>query len=193
MDEAKPFKIPKREVWEAFKRVKANQGAAIDVAELDLSGQSPVWTIPGGRAKNRQSHRVPLSALAVRIIDDARRLAAGSQFLFPDPTGEAPISAQVPTKAIARARAAIGIQDFRLHDLRRTAATGLAELGALPNTISLVLNHVSVHKGTITGRVYVQYSFDKEKREALEVWGRRLEDILGIRPAPNEPAETVEA
>lgn len=129
----------------------------------------------------------------MRIVDDARQLAAGGQFLFPDPTGEAPISAQVPTKAIARARAALGIQDFRLHDLRRTAATGLAELGTLPNTISLVLNHVSVHKGTITGRVYIQYSFDKEKRQALEAWGRRLEDILGICLAAKMPAETSEA
>ena len=45
MDEAKPFKIPKREVWEAFKRVKANQGAAgvdgqsIAEFEANLSGQ----------------------------------------------------------------------------------------------------------------------------------------------------------
>jgi ribosome-binding factor A len=47
----------------------------------------------------------------------------------------------------------------------------MAEMGIAPHAISMVLNHVSVSRGTITSRVYVQYSYDKEKREALEAWG----------------------
>ena len=50
---------------------------------------------------------------------------------------------------------------------RRTAATRMAELGISPHTVSLVLNHVSVRRGTITGKVYDRYSYDREKRAAL--------------------------
>ena len=54
----------------------------------------------------------------------------------------------------------------------------MAEMGVAPHTISLVLNHVSARSGTITAKVYVQYSYDREKREALCAWGARLERII---------------
>ncbi len=57
----------------------------------------------------------------------------------------------------------------------------MAECGVNPYTISLVLNHVSARRGTITGKVYNQYSYDREKREALERWGERLESIESAR------------
>ena len=72
----------------------------------------------------------------------------------------------------------LGLGDFRTHDLRRTAATRMAEMGISPHTISLILNHISASKSTITGKVYVQYSFDREKREALNAWGERLRRIV---------------
>jgi integrase len=67
-----------------------------------------------------------------------------------------------------RARPELGLAHFRVHDLRRTVATGMASLGVNPHTISLVLDHISATKGTIIGAVYVKYSFDREKRDALE-------------------------
>jgi integrase len=79
----------------------------------------------------------------------------------------------------------IGLEDFRVHDLRRTAATRMAEMGIAPHTISLVLNHVSARAGTVTGKVYVQYSYDREKREALDRWGDRLQAILIDVPRTN--------
>jgi len=54
----------------------------------------------------------------------------------------------------------------------------MAELGVNPHTVSLVLNHVSVRRGTVTGKVYDRYSYDREKREALDAWGARLERII---------------
>jgi integrase len=168
--------------------------AGIAQSELDLSEAAPVWTVPRHRAKNGQPNRVPLSPLAVRLIKEAQELAGGGAWLFPSPKdawpassaqrvaavrgASAPIDPHAPTKALSRARAAIGLEDFRVHDLRRTAATRMAELGISPHTISLVLNHVSARKGTITGAVYVQYSYDREKREALDAWGARLERII---------------
>ncbi len=88
------------------------------------------------------------------------------------------MDAHAPTKALERARTSISLEDFRIHDLRRTAATRMAELGVSPHTISLVLNHVSARRGTITGKVYNQYSYDREKREALCIWSTRLEQVI---------------
>jgi integrase len=152
--------------------------AGIAENELATDGALPMWVIPRGRTKNSEPNRVPLSPIALRIITEARELAAGSPWLFPGPTGEA-MQTHSATRALERSRKAIGIEHFRVHDLRRTAATGMAEQGISPHTIGLVLNHITVRRGSVTSGVYIHYAYDKEKREALEVWGRRLEELLG--------------
>jgi len=119
-----------------------------------------------------------LSPLALGLFNEARILAAGSPWLFPSPTEKGPVHWAACTKAISRSQSAIGLDDFHAHDLRRTAGTRMAELGISPHTVSLVLNHASATKGTVTAKVYIQYSYDKEKREALNAWGRALEAIV---------------
>lgn len=170
--------------------------AGIAESELATDGGLPIWVIPRGRTKNSEPNRVPLSPIALRTITEARELAAGSPWLFPGPAGEA-MQTHSATRALERSRNAIGIAHFRVHDLRRTAATGMAEKGISPHTIGLVLNHITVRRGTVTSGVYIHYAYDKEKREALEVWGRRLEEIVGIRAGvsqasvPSSPDATV--
>lgn len=138
--------------------------AGIAVAELDLNDVAPVWTVPKERAKNDQASRVPLNPLAVRIVREALALAGeGSTHLFPNADGTEGLSSQGTAKAFERARKALGVAHFRIHDLRRTTATGLAELGFRQETISLILNHISARKGTVTGAVYIQYGYDREK------------------------------
>lgn len=157
----------------------------INMAELDLNDTAPVWTIPGERSKNREPHRVPLGPLALSLIAEARALAGeDGEWLFPcaagkDRTaGSGPMDSHAPTKALARARDKLAIDHFRVHDLRRTAATRMAEIGVNPFTIGIVLNHASVRKGTITGRVYNHYTYDREKCDALMAWDARLERIV---------------
>jgi integrase len=70
--------------------------------------------------------------------------------------------------------------EFRGHDLRRTAATRMAEAGVPRQHISAVLNHVEA--GPTATRVYDRYSYDAEKRSALETWGRELSRILANKP-----------
>ena len=67
-----------------------------------------------------------------------------------------------------------GLTDWRLHDVRRTVGTGLAELEVPRLTISRVLNH---QEGGVTS-IYDRHSYFKEKLVALELWGRRLDQIL---------------
>ncbi len=152
--------------------------AGIAISELSLNTTSPVWVVPGIRTKNGDPNRVPLSDLALELIAAARTLAGDSAWLFPNPSGDGPIDAHAPTRALSRARGAIGIENFRVHDLRRTAATSMAAIGIHPHTISLVLNHVSARQGTVTSKAYVHYSYDREKRAALNAWGQRLTEIL---------------
>lgn len=72
--------------------------------------------------------------------------------------------------------------DFRGHDLRRTAATYMAESGVPREHISFVLNHVD--GGSRATKVYDRYSRDNEKRVALETWARRLKTIVEQKTAP---------
>ncbi len=109
-----------------------------------------------------------------------------SPYVFPSPSGTGPITAHAATRALGRARGSLGLEHFRVHDLRRTVATGMASLGINPHTISLVLDHISVTKGTVTGAVYVKYSFDREKREALSAWTERLDLILSNNGLPRK-------
>lgn len=150
------------------------------LSELQLSDIAPIWVIPGERTKNGHPNRVPLSVLAVKLIKaamaDALFVHGETPWLFPSPESiEGHLNAGAATKALERSRDALGIETFNIHDLRRTAATGMAELGVPSHTVSLVLNHESARRGTVTGRVYDQYNYDREKREALDAWGERLE------------------
>ena len=68
---------------------------------------------------------------------------------------------------------ACGVKGWTLHDLRRTAATGMADLGVLPHVIEAVLNHVSGHKAGVAG-IYNRSTYASEKRAALDLWASRL-------------------
>lgn len=133
------------------------------------------WTIPGSKSKNGLTHRVPLPPLALKIIEDMRNLVIGEgkkkrplpAYVFPSPKGDAPLAN--PQKALERIQTATGIQ-FRGHDLRRTAASMMTGMGIPCLTVSKILNHV---EPGVTA-VYDRHGYDKEKREALEAWSKRL-------------------
>ena len=67
---------------------------------------------------------------------------------------------------------------WRLHDLRRTMATRMGDLGVQPHVIEAVLNHISGHKAGVAG-VYNRSSYAEEKRAALELWGRHVDALYG--------------
>ncbi len=130
------------------------------------------WTIPAEVAKNRRSHRVPLSAPALALVEELRASANGSPYLFPSPKrADKPISS-VQT-AVERLVEAAGLK-FVAHDLRRTAASYMTSMGVTRLVVSKILNHVE--QGVTA--IYDRHSYDGEKREALDRWGDRLESIL---------------
>ena len=81
-------------------------------------------------------------------------------------------------KAVKRIRDRCQV-DFRPHDLRRTAASLMTGMGISRLTVSKILNHV---ESDVTA-IYDRHSYDAEKRQALDAWARRLEEIIAGKPA----------
>jgi integrase len=132
----------------------------ITTSELDLDRR--VWNIPGSRTKNGHPHSVPLSPMATQIIKEGFKVSRPSHV----------------SQAIQRAQARFGIAQWTAHDLRRTALTGMAKLGVAPIVLGHIANHRTTTKAGITLGVYVHHAYEKEKREALELWADRLEGII---------------
>lgn len=152
-------------------------GEVRSMAWADVDLDSGWWTIPPDQAKNGLSHRVPLSAAAVDLLEGIKPPRGGSAWVFPSSnprTVGRPITENL-LQASARSIVKASGVDFVMHDLRRTAASYMASAGVPRLVISKVLNHV---EPGVT-RVYDRHSYDAEKRQALEAWAARLNGILG--------------
>ena len=159
---------------------RVSEVSQAEKAEFDLKDN--VWTIPAVRAKNGRSHRVPLSPLARTLLDRAWLLSLDSDFVFPSPVktkrgeaGEAPITSTSLNYALRKATRSISLTDVRPHDFREAAASGMMFLGVPETHVGAVLNHV---RASVTARHYARHSFEREKREALEMWARHLETLI---------------
>jgi integrase len=125
--------------------------------------------LPKARTKNKRPHIVPLSDVAKEILDRFPRKDRETVFGETGMTGYGALS-QSKKKLDER----IGkIEPWTLHDVRRTAVTGMAELGVQPHVIEAVVNHVSGHKGGVAG-IYNRASYEPEKRAALNLWAEHL-------------------
>jgi integrase len=132
------------------------------------------WTIPAARAKNGRAHRVPLSPPAIRVLRSLHD-ARSSRWVFPSARGSASGHRDRVYKAVHRLRRASGVVDFTPHDLRRTVASHMTSMGIARLTVSKLLNHAE--RGVTA--VYDRYGYDREKMDAVVVWARRLEEMVG--------------
>ena len=149
---------------------RLNEVSRMTRAELN----DDMWSIPGTRTKNKRSHLVPLPPLARDILAGLPRIAGGLVFTT---TGTTPISGW--SKIKARLDGLMGdVPAWRLHDLRRTAATTMAEIGVPPHIVEAVLNHISGAKASVAG-VYNRAAYAAEKKAALERWAAHIEGIVG--------------
>ncbi len=114
------------------------EAAAITRQELDLD--NTLWRIAPERTKNSRPHDVPLSSTALSILDQLPR-RVDRDLIFGGRKG--PFSGW--SKSKERLDQRCGLVAWRLHDLRRTFVTGMAELGVQPHVIEAVVNHVSGH------------------------------------------------
>jgi integrase len=126
------------------------------------------------RTKNHRAHTVPLAPQALAIIN---RQPRQGEFIF----GKAGFSGWSDAKAALDAR--LRLPGWHLHDLRRSAATGMAELGVLPHIIEAILNHVSGHRAGVAG-IYNRARYEGEMRDALAKWARHVESLDVPRHRP---------
>lgn len=146
-------------------------------AEFDLDAN--VWIIPSARTKNGLDHTVPLSHSALRIVQDT--LSPGG-YLFPWKGATGFLRSDTVAHHLLHATAALKLNHFSTHDLRRTAATRLGELGFSQELRQRILNHKN---SSILAAHYDRYDHLKEKREALEAWARKLDEIIHGKSAGN--------
>ncbi|MCH7502407.1 MAG: tyrosine-type recombinase/integrase [Proteobacteria bacterium] len=150
---------------------------SVEWSHLDLS--SGWWTIPESRAKNKLPHRVPLSTPACKLFKTIEKASDDDEYLFPSYGQCGHICTDAVNRAVRINRTAFGIPSFVPHDLRRTAASHMASMGTPRLTVGKILNHVET---SITA-VYDRYSYDQEKRKALNAWSRKLESIISGKRA----------
>jgi integrase len=147
---------------------------ALRWSEIDT--EAKLITLPTARTKNGQEHQVPLSGEAIAILEGCFR---HRDLVFSGAKGFAGWS-----KGKAALDSASGVKDWTVHDLRRTCATRMADLGIQPHIIEAILNHVSGHKSGVAG-VYNRSTYASEKRAALDAWASHLKVLLAQASGAN--------
>jgi integrase len=158
-----------------------------NMAKSEISFASRKWNIPIERTKNGRAHELPLSDLAIETLEVAISEGRESRSLiFGDGAGGFSGWSKAKLAIDRRIKATTGApaMPWRLHDLRRTTATRMADLGVLPHVIEAVLNHVSGHKAGVAG-IYNRALYPNEKRQALDLWAAHIEALLDGGVASN--------
>jgi integrase len=165
-------------------------GEVVGMTARELDREARTWLLPADRTKAGREHLVPLSDLAIRLIEEARGYAAlrlgrepqGDDPIFPSPKNPTkPIARLSLSRAMARLNGVAGIENATPHDLRRTGATTMASerIGALSEVVARVLNHAPPGLG-VTG-IYNRHAYVAEKRRALDMWAGVLVVVVGER------------
>ena len=168
------------------------------------------WKLPSERSKNGIGHLVPVATLAQSILDDCPRLNSSDLVFAGWRRGEKKETCEIAGWSKLKARLDDVVMDIRcedaeragndpdevkplphwtVHDLRRSAATGMQSLGFTDEVVDRVLNHV------LPGvrRTYNRFSRDPEKRLALEAWARHVEAVVSGKPAPENVVTLADA
>ena len=119
------------------------------------------WTIPGARTKNHRPHAVPLPPVALDILAAVPRIEGDLVFTT---TGTSPISGWSKIKRALDAVMGLKVSPWRLHDLRRTAASGMSRLGVRSEVVDRALNHIT---GSFRG---VAGTYQRDPLSAREDW-----------------------
>jgi len=143
-------------------------------------GDDRIWRLPGSRTKNGKAHSVPLAPAARELIQSQPRFADSEFVLTAD--GARPIIGFGRAKRRLSAKAGIKADSWRLHDLRRTCASGLQRLGVRAEVIERCLNHVSGLYRGVSG-TYQRDPLIEETRAALERWADHVERLVTGKPA----------
>src|SRR5262249_54313659 len=145
------------------------------------------WTLPAARSKNKRPRVTPLVGIARRIIE-ARLSSVEGGPLFTAETGTPLTAAHLGHYLLVRHNR-LPIAKFTTHDLRRTVATMLTEMGIALDLVAAVVGHEAVGRETRTlVRHYVRTDLVERKRTVLEAWSHRLGEMIEGTMAPGNVA-----
>ena len=160
---------------------RLNEVSGMCRSELSDGG---TWTIPSARTKNYRPHILALPSLAREII---MGVLGDNEYVFAGAISGRAVSAFSEAKS-ALDKNMPGVAPWRLHDLRRTAATGMAELGIAPHIVEAVLNHVSGARAGVAG-IYNRALYAEEKKTALVRWATHIAGLVADKPSNVTPMQ----
>jgi integrase len=139
--------------------------------EIDFA--EALWSIPARRNKSARAHVVPLSPVVVKILRSLPKLHNEQVFPLCDQKRTLHDFSRWKRQLDEACRFA----DWRIHDLRRTAATGMARMSVEPHVIERVLNHTTGTLGGVAG-VYNRFGYLPEMRAALGLWDQHVTKLV---------------
>lgn len=154
---------------------RRNEVANMQWSQIDF--EACTWTLPSELTKNKRQHVVPLSPGAAKLLTTLPRFT--TDFVFPA-RGENPAFAHF-SRGKLKLDALSDVAEWTLHDLRRTAATHMAQLGTPPHVIERLLNHVSGTFGGVAG-IYNRFQYLDEMREAVTAWEAKVHGAIDQLP-----------
>src|SRR5262249_55530607 len=146
-------------------------------SELNLD--AGMWTLPAERSKNHRAHTITLPAAALAIINSVPRTSRDHLFGDRADTG---FTGWSNVKTDFDRRLGEAVKPWRIHDLRRTCATKMADIGIEPHVIESALNHFSGHRRGVAG-IYNRSSYDGAVAIALERWADHVDGLMKRKPA----------
>ncbi len=144
------------------------------VSEFDF--KAAMWALPAERTKTEAAIDIPLSKPAVEALRELVRLGDGNEYLLPARKSQERMLPHIHENtlnvALSKVRKLMpGVENFTIHDLRRTARTHLGKLKVAPHIAEKCLNHKT--KG-VAG-TYDRHDYFDERREALAKWATFVE------------------
>ena len=148
------------------------RGEVGGMAWSEIDSEREVWTIPSARSKNHRKHELPIMPLMAAILADVPRMATRDQLFGSRGAG---FSHWAVSKSLLDERS--GVTGWTVHDIRRTVATGMANLGVQPHVVEAVLNHFSGHRAGVAG-TYNRSGYEREVKTALAQWHDHVRSIV---------------
>jgi integrase len=160
---------------------RIGEAGGIQAQEIDQANW--LWTLPADRSKNGRSRVTPLVGIARQIVERRLQTVSDGPIFVAEKGG--PLNSNRVSALIVKRRSGIPIPHFTSHDLRRTVATGLVELGFSYDVVAAVLGHETGNSNVRTlVRHYVRSDLIERKRRALEAWDNRLRQLLRNETPP---------
>lgn len=135
----------------------------------DINFEEKIWTIPAEFNKSGRTHRIPLSDQVIKIIQSIPK--THDVLVFPARGSNKCVSGFSKWKK--KIDNISGVSDWTVHDLRRTAATGMAAAKVQPHVVEKILNHSSGSLGGVAG-IYNKHEYQDEKVQALQIWDKHI-------------------